>query len=96
MESAAAPGTAVRQRLHAEPEPEETGTPAAAAPPAENAECRICGEEVPRSQLVVPCGCRGGSELAHQVCVQTWIGTKATANLPNAKCEVCVLPPGWQ
>ena len=58
-------------------------------------ECRICGEEAPRSELCVPCGCRGGSELAHQACVQTWITTRATANhglQSNDRCEVCNSP----
>lgn len=53
------------------------------------AECRICGEETTREELCIPCGCRGGSEMAHQRCVQTWINTKATAGLPCDTCEVC-------
>ena len=64
-----------------EPEPESEGQPVL--------ECRICGEEAERSALCVPCGCRGGSELAHQSCVQTWITTKAASNMPADTCEVC-------
>ena len=39
------------------------------------AECRICGDACPMTELVVPCACKGGSMYAHHTCVQTWINT---------------------
>ena len=55
----------------------------------EEAECRICGDLVPTSELVEPCGCRGGMRWAHSQCVQTWISTDKGPGRRNDSCEVC-------
>ena len=55
----------------------------------EEAECRICGDLVPTSELVEPCGCRGGMRWAHSTCVQTWISTDKGPGRRNDSCEVC-------
>ena len=55
----------------------------------EEAECRICGDLVPTSELVEPCGCRGGMRWAHSTCVQTWISTDKGPGRRNDRCEVC-------
>ena len=55
----------------------------------EEAECRICGDLVPTSELVEPCGCRGGMRWAHSTCIQTWISTDKGPGRRNDRCEVC-------
>ncbi len=42
----------------AEPEPEPEPEPESEPEPLLH-DCRICGDEAPRAELCVPCGCKG-------------------------------------
>ena len=54
----------------------------------EEAECRICGDLVPTSELVEPCGCRGGMRWPTRLVFRRGSTDKGPGRR-NDSCEVC-------
>ena len=58
--------------------------PGIIAPSGGEADCRICLERGPRSQMISPCACEGTMKYVHRGCLERWCAERA-----RATCEVC-------